>query len=113
MIMLTRSLERISYPMRYTAYIYMIMLARSSKMIFNFICRMLGPIGTHHSNEGIPDSLLTVYNQVECTREIPAFGGISLALRGSGAFGATFGRLRCPRWGACGAYLGNRRLWRR
>ena len=30
------------------------------------------------------------------TREITAFGGISLALRGSGAFGATFGCLRRP-----------------
>ena len=33
------------------------------------------------------------------TREIPTFGGISLALRGSGASGATFGRLQRPRWG--------------
>ena len=32
------------------------------------------------------------------TRGIPAFGGISLALRESGASGATFGRLRRPRW---------------
>ena len=32
------------------------------------------------------------------TREIPAFGVISLALRWSGALGATFGRLRHPRW---------------
>ena len=29
-------------------------------------------------------------------REIPAFGRISLALRGSGALGATFGRQRRP-----------------
>ena len=47
------------------------------------------------------------------TREIPAFGGISLVLRGSGASGATFGRLRRPRWGASGAHSGNRRLRRR
>ena len=37
---------------------------------------------------------------------------ISLALRGSGAIGATFGRLRCNRWGASGAHFGNHRLWR-
>ena len=43
----------------------------------------------------------------------PALGGISLALRGNGAFGATFVRLRLPRWGATGAHLGNRRLRRR
>ena len=43
----------------------------------------------------------------------PAFGGISLALRGRGASGATFGRLGCPRLGACGAHLENRRLRRR
>ena len=30
------------------------------------------------------------------TREAPTFGEISLALRESGAFGATFGRLRRP-----------------
>ena len=47
------------------------------------------------------------------TREIPAFGGISLALRRSGAVGATFGRRGRPRWGARGTHLGNRRLWRR
>ena len=35
------------------------------------------------------------------TRETPAFGGISLALQGSGASGAAFG-----------AHLGNRRLRR-
>ena len=32
--------------------------------------------------------------QTYITREIPAFGGISHALRESGASGATFGRLR-------------------
>ena len=47
------------------------------------------------------------------TREIPAFGGISLTLWGSGTLGATFGRLRHPSWGTPGAHLGNRHLRRR
>ena len=47
------------------------------------------------------------------TREIPAIGGISLALRVSDALGATFGCLRRPCWGAYGAYFGNRRRRRR
>ena len=43
------------------------------------------------------------------TREIPAFGGISLALRGSGAYGAAFGaplKKEQKNWGAEGAPLG-------
>ena len=52
--------------------------------------------------------MLFVAPQLNITREIPAFGGISLALRESGAFGATF---RAPKvvvkekknWGAYGA----------
>ena len=51
------------------------------------------------------------------TREIPTFGGISLALRGSGAFGTAVGRPppsaavkeKYKNWGAMGApYLGRR-----
>ena len=44
------------------------------------------------------------------TRETTAFGGISLALWGSGAFGATFGRLWRHLWVPLAPPLG--RLWR-
>ena len=50
---------------------------------------------------------------LETYSQTPAFGGISLALRRSGAVDATFGRLGCHRLGACRAHLGDRRLRRR
>ena len=50
--------------------------------------------------------------RLESTREIPAFGGISLALRGSGALGATF---RAPRRPFAAAFDGgkmkNKKNW--
>ena len=46
------------------------------------------------------------------TREIPAFGGISLALRGSGAFGALIGAPPAPIWETA-AFGGGERSGRR
>ena len=42
--------------------------------------------------------VLSMVNELHLkyTREIPAFGGISLALRGSGALGTTFGAPAVP-----------------
>ena len=51
-----------------------------------------------------------MYTYIYIYSRTPAFGGISLDLRGRGALGATFGRLRHPRQGVGGAHLGNRRL---
>ena len=62
----------------------MIVLTRSSESIFN----PMRYTGSNLSEERA--KLLQPYHCI--TRETPAFGGISLALRGSGAFGATFGR---------------------
>ena len=57
-----------------------------------------------------------VYTHIYITREIPACGGISLALRGSGAFGATFGVPAAPIWETAafggGESLKNKKLGR-
>ena len=55
-------------------------------------------------NRLIPRIISILLPYLLSTRETPAFGGISLALRGSSAFGATFGRRRTKKknWGACG-----------
>ena len=42
--------------------------------------------------------LMLISMELLITRETPAFGSISLALRGSGALGATFGCLRRHLW---------------
>ena len=50
---------------------------------------------------------LSLFNpKLNINCETPDLGGISLALRGSGAFGTTFGRLRRLRWSSSGAPVG-------
>ena len=46
--------------------------------------------------------------RIYITREIPAFAGISFALRWSGAFGATFGVPAAPIWNTAAFGAGER-----